>query len=169
MTDPIPAPTDDDESNPRRYLGRSVAALANLHGYRLDAEQGQAATTELLDAHQGRHAMPLDHIHEALIASVGFDERWPSIARLRELLRWARDRHAPPAIKAQPNAAPPDVAKAAFAECRAILQRGAAHAHIGYRQLPDVPSAPATEPDIEAEPDDDAPHPADRLDTGDAA
>ena len=163
-TDPIPAPTHDDEQNPRRYLARSVQALANIHGHRLNTDQGQAATTELLDAHQGRRRMPLAHIHEALLASVGYDDRWPSIARLRELLRWARDRHAPPKSKPLPDAAPADIVQASLAECRRILQRGAVHARIGYRELPDVDDEPAApnEPD-------DAPHPADRLDTGDAA
>ncbi|MEM9610944.1 MAG: hypothetical protein AAGA99_26280 [Actinomycetota bacterium] len=112
---PIPAPTPADHAEPRRWLARSISKLAEHHGHQLDADTGRALVRELDDQRTGRHQMTLDQIHEALLASIAYDDGWPTLARLRELLRWARPDEEPGTAEHR------DAFMAGLADARAAL------------------------------------------------
>ncbi|MEM9609945.1 MAG: hypothetical protein AAGA99_21170 [Actinomycetota bacterium] len=141
----IPDPTPADHAQPRPWLGRAVAALARCHEHALTAETGTKYRDELLDQH--RRGLPLDRIHDALLASVAHDLSWPTMARLRELLRWAVDRDAPPSPHAPVERPEPGTVKAHLAEAREILHDAKRRRiEAEYLDRPDAPPPPPPAP-----------------------
>ncbi|MEM9611001.1 MAG: hypothetical protein AAGA99_26565 [Actinomycetota bacterium] len=125
---PIPAPSPADHAEPKRWFAHSIAKLADHHGHQLDAEAGRALVRELDSHRTGRHQMTLEQIHHALLASIGYDTAWPTLARLRELLRWARPEQPPP------DQAQRDEAHAELDQAREQLERRGARRR--YANLP---------------------------------
>lgn len=119
MTDAITAPTPADAANTRPWLGQALVALAAAHHHDLTADTGARYRDELVEHH--RQGMSLGQIHDALLASVAHDNQWPTIARLRELLRWACHKDAPPSRHAPVQRAEPEIVRDCLTEARALL------------------------------------------------